>query len=121
MYRKNTSELEEALEQMHTKDIGQFVDENAEDMLDGERDFMKYMKAKLKEKGILKQDVLLRADISQGYGYKLLTEEKGDKAAGYNIADLLCGRFFFKGNAAGIENISYGYTLCQRYFAYDIF
>lgn len=79
MYRKNTSELEEALEQMHPKDIGQFVDENAEDMLDGERDFMKYMKAKLKEKGILKQDVLLRADISQGYGYKLLTEEKVTK------------------------------------------
>ena len=40
---------------------------------------MDYMNSKLKEKGFLKQDVLLRADIPQRYGYKILSEEKTTK------------------------------------------
>ena len=44
--------------------------------MDGNRDFMRYMNEKFKEKGLKKQDVLLRADIPQRYGYKLLSEEK---------------------------------------------
>lgn len=79
MYKKNTKELEEILEHTHPEDIGYFVDSNEEDLLDGNRDFMRYMNEKFKEKGILKQDVLLKADISQGYGYKLLSEEKVTK------------------------------------------
>ena len=76
MYKKTTKELEEILEHTHPKDIGDFVKANEDDMLDGNRNFMKYMNEKLKEKGLQKQDVLLRADISQGYGYKLLSEAK---------------------------------------------
>jgi hypothetical protein len=79
MYKKSTKELEEILEHTHPKDIGNFVKANEDDMLDGNRNFMKYMNEKLKEKGLQKQDVLLRADISQGYGYKLLSEEKVTK------------------------------------------
>ena len=76
MYKKNTKELEEMLEHTHPEDIADFVDENESDMLGGDRDFMKYMNEKLKEKGLKKQDVLAKADISQRYGYKLLDEEK---------------------------------------------
>ncbi len=79
MYKKNTKELEEILEKTHPEDIGDFVDVNEEDLLNGNRDFMKYMNEKFREKGVQKQDVLLKADISQGYGYKLLTEEKVTK------------------------------------------
>ena len=53
--------------------------QNADEVLDGNRDFMRYMNEKFKEKGLQKQDVLLKADISQGYGYKLLAEEKVTK------------------------------------------
>ena len=76
MYRKKTSELEEILENLRPEEIGTYVGENREELLGGGRAFMDYMNRKLREKGLLKQDVLLRADISQGYGYKLLSEEK---------------------------------------------
>lgn len=79
MYKKNTRELEEMLEHTHPEDISEYVDENEEDMLNGNRDFMKYMNERFREKGIKKQDVLLKADISQRYGYKLLDEEKVTK------------------------------------------
>lgn len=76
MFKKNTQELEEMLGSTHPYEFGEFVEENYEDMMDGNRDFTRYMRERLKEKGLRKQDVLLRADIAQGYGYKLLTEEK---------------------------------------------
>ena len=79
MYKKTTKELEDILEHTHPNDIENFVKTNEDDLLDGDRNFMKYINEKLREKGLQKQDVLLRADISQGYGYKLLTEEKVTK------------------------------------------
>lgn len=74
MNKKITKEFEEILEHTHPKYIGKFVKTNEGDLLDGDRNFMKYMNEKLKEKRLQKQDVILRADISQGYGYKLLSE-----------------------------------------------
>ena len=79
MYKKTTKELEEILEHTHPRDIGDYVKNNEEDLLDGDRNFMKYMNEKIKTKGLQKQDILLKADISQGYGYKLLSEEKVTK------------------------------------------
>ncbi len=79
MYKKTTKELEEILEHTHPRDIGDYVKNNEEDLLDGDRNFMKYMNEKIKAKGLQKQDILLKADISQGYGYKLLSEEKVTK------------------------------------------
>lgn len=76
MFNKTTHELEEMLGSTHPYDIADYVQENGDDMMDGDRDFTRYMRERLKEKGLRKQDVLLRADIAQGYGYKLLTEEK---------------------------------------------
>ena len=76
MYQKSTGELEKQLENLHPSEIRSFADQNKGEVLHENRDFMEYMNARLKEKGLLKQDVLLQADISQGYGYKLLTEEK---------------------------------------------
>ena len=97
MYNKKTDELEKQLEHTHTDGLRDFLEENSEEMLKEEREFMRYMNEKLKEKKISKQEVFLRADISQGYGYKLLTEEKVTKqrdvilricyAAGFTLAE----------------------------------
>lgn len=76
MFRKDTNELEEMLGSTHPYNIEEYVQQNAGDMMDGNHDFARYMRERLKEKGLQKQDVLLRADIAQGYGYKLLNEEK---------------------------------------------
>ena len=47
--------------------------------MDGDRDFKHYMNALIKEKGLKKQAIFLKADIPQRYGYKLLSEEKVTK------------------------------------------
>ena len=41
---------------------------NEEETLSEDRPFMKYMKEKLREKNLQKQDVFVQADISLGYG-----------------------------------------------------
>jgi len=79
MYKKNTKELEKQLEHTHPNKISEYIKQNEEEILTGDRDFMNYMNERIKAKGLQKQEVLLRADISQGYGYKLLTEEKVTK------------------------------------------
>ena len=42
----------------------------------GSRPFTEYMRAKFKEKEVLQQNVFLAADISENYGYKLISGEK---------------------------------------------
>lgn len=79
MYKKNTGELENKLKKVHPDNIADFLSENQEEIFSEDREFMKYMKVKLKEKKLLKQVVLLNADISLRYGYKLLSEEKHTK------------------------------------------
>lgn len=76
MYKRNTSELEKKLENVHPNEILKYLDENKDEMLSEERDFMKYMKEKFKEKGIKANEIFVQADIPMKYGYKLLSEEK---------------------------------------------
>lgn len=53
-----------------------FFKEQADCLFTGSRPFAAYMRAKFKEKGVLQQNVFLAADISENYGYKLISEEK---------------------------------------------
>lgn len=53
-----------------------FLKEQADNLLTGSRPFADYMRAKFKEKGVLQQYIFLAADISENYGYKLISEEK---------------------------------------------
>ncbi len=79
MHQQDTGELELKLENIHPDQIAAFIRENADDLLGNKRDFMDYMNRKIKERNLLKKDVIMRADINQGYGYKLLTQEKVTK------------------------------------------
>ena len=79
MYKKKTEDLEKQLERTHPEEFDRFLLENEEETLTEDRPFMKYMNEKLKEKHLKKQDVFLKADISLGYGYKLLNEEKNTR------------------------------------------
>ena len=47
-----------------------------EELLPEGRAFAAYLRRKLREKGILQQDVFLAADLSENYGYKLIAQEK---------------------------------------------
>ena len=46
------------------------------------RPFAAFMRRKLREKGLLQQNVLLAADLSERFGYKLIAEEKHIPSAG---------------------------------------
>lgn len=74
MTRKSTEELEKILNSPHG-DIRRYLAENREELLT-DRTFSAYMKQHLAAHRLTQQDLFLRADISEGYGYKLLSGEK---------------------------------------------
>ncbi|MCR5232628.1 MAG: hypothetical protein K6E53_01785 [Lachnospiraceae bacterium] len=97
MYNKKTNELEKKLESVHPSGIKDFVADNEEELMTGNRDFMNYINELIRQKKLFKRDVFLDADISLGYGSKLLTGEKNTRsrdvilkicyAAGFNLEE----------------------------------
>lgn len=74
--KKSTEELEKILGSTHPEQFEQYLQQNKESMLEKERPFYHFMKALIRKKGLKQQDIFLRADIPERYGYKLLTQEK---------------------------------------------
>ncbi|MBR3305005.1 MAG: hypothetical protein IKI74_04185 [Christensenellaceae bacterium] len=73
---KTTGTLTDILKNTSGDKIDEYLEENAESLINGAKPFAEYMRRTIKGKGLLKQTVFLNADISEGYGYKLLSEEK---------------------------------------------
>ncbi len=73
---KTTGTLTDILKNTSGDKIDEYLEENAESLIKGAKPFAEYMRRTIKAKGLLKQTVFLNADISEGYGYKLLSEEK---------------------------------------------
>lgn len=96
-YGKTTDELRKKLGSTHPSDVGKFLNSEKENMLPEEKAFSGYMRSLIREKGIMQQEVFLRADIPERYGYKLLAEEKKTRqrdvilricyAAGFTLAE----------------------------------
>lgn len=76
MNDKNTQELENALGNTHVRDFDAFYKENRGSMITGSDAFSIYVKDLLKQKAITQQNVFLKADIPERYGYKILSGEK---------------------------------------------
>ena len=64
------------VESLKPDDLLKFLYEMSDRLLTGPHPFADYMRAEFREKGILQQEVFLAADISEGYGYKIISEEK---------------------------------------------
>ena len=79
MKEKNTTELENVLKSTHLRDFNTYCRENCDSIISDSNTFSGYVKELLKKKGILQQRVFLNADISERYGYKLLSGEKRTK------------------------------------------
>ena len=79
MNEKDTFELDQVLGKTHLSEVTDYLKEQADSMLVGNRPFGTYMKSIIKRNKIKLQDVFLWADITEGYGYKLLSEEKRTK------------------------------------------
>lgn len=76
MNEKSTQELENVLGSTHSRDFEAFYKENSNSMLKGFDTFSNYVKDLLKQKALTQQNVFLKADIPERYGYKLLSGEK---------------------------------------------
>ena len=74
--RHTTDALDEILQAAKPEDLGMFLKENGRKLIDGDRPFSAYMRERLRKKDLRQQDVFLAADIPEGYGYKLISEEK---------------------------------------------
>lgn len=74
--KKTTNTLTDILKKTPPAKVGEYLEENEEEILSDEKPFAQYMRALFREKGILQQEVFLRADIPEGYGYKLISGEK---------------------------------------------
>ena len=76
MFDKKTEELEQELQGTHPSQLSDYLNANHSELRQDKTTFSHYMKEKIKEKKIQKQQVFLQADIPLRYGYKLLSEEK---------------------------------------------
>ena len=76
MQEKDTDELERVLGKTHVSSYVHYREENRESMLDEANSFSVYIKKRIAEKGFTQQTVFLKADVSERYGYKLLSGEK---------------------------------------------
>lgn len=72
LMEKPTAELMETLQGADPAGVKLFVEEN---FAQGQPDFVSYMDALLAQKRMKRQEVLLRANLPQKYGYKLLSGE----------------------------------------------
>lgn len=79
MREKNTQELENVLGNTHISEFSDYCKENKESLLADMDAFSTYIKELFKEKGFTQQNVFLKADIPERYGYKLLSGEKHTK------------------------------------------
>ena len=68
--------LNETVSRLKMEELDSFLEQKAGEMITEARPFAAYMRRKLREKGLLQQDVFLAADLSEGFGYKLIAEEK---------------------------------------------
>ena len=64
------------LSALRPEEFPAFLSRNAGDMIRSAHPFADFMREKLREKGILQQDVFLAADLPERYGYKLISEQK---------------------------------------------
>ena len=69
MDNRKTSDLENILLNSNESDVNKVIE--FENM-----NFKDYMKEQIRKHGFLEQEVFLRADISERYGYKLINQEK---------------------------------------------
>lgn len=83
MTKRQTNELEHILKKTKPDNIQRFLQDHAESFVSPDKPFSLFIHQLLREKGLTQQEVFLRADIPERYGYKLLSEEKRTKQRDY--------------------------------------
>ena len=73
-----TNKLNEILKKTAPDKVEGYIEQYAETD-NPAKAFSRYMRNLLKEKGISQQELFIAADVSEGYGYKLISQEKHTK------------------------------------------
>ena len=76
MISGDTGDLSEILKMTKIEGIENYFCENETALAEAEKAFSNYFKYLLRRKGLKEQEVFLAADVPEGYGYKLMSEEK---------------------------------------------
>ncbi len=73
---KTTNTLGSILKNTKPEELSGYLEENGDSLISSERPFSDYFRACLRAKGLQQQEVFINADISESYGYKLISGEK---------------------------------------------
>ncbi|MBQ9036902.1 MAG: hypothetical protein IJ115_05585 [Erysipelotrichaceae bacterium] len=76
MGRKTTTELDKVLGKLNPDLIQDYLNDNKQELFEDEKPFSKYMKEMFKAKGFSQQEVFIRADMPERYGYKIIAGDK---------------------------------------------
>ncbi len=83
MAKESTDELNNVLENTKPSGIDDYLKDHAESLVNGSHAFSDYMRAKIREKGITQQELFVRAELPERYGYRILTQEKNTRQRDY--------------------------------------
>ncbi len=79
----STDALDQVLEQLTPDEIEGYLDTYSDSFVQGDRPFSSYMRALLRAKGLSQRTVFEQAELSDRYGYRLLTQEKNTRQRDY--------------------------------------
>ena len=92
-YEERSAHLAERLVRILPEELPEYLERERDELIEGGRPFADYMRRKLREKGLLQQEVFLAADLSENYGYKLIAEEKHTRQRDTILRLCLAARF----------------------------
>ena len=92
-YEQAGERLSRELLGVRPEELPAFLEAHRAELITSPRPFADYMRRKLREKGVLQQNVFLAADLSENYGYKLIAEEKHTRQRDTILRLCLAARF----------------------------
>lgn len=96
MFENSTSDLNDVLGRTHPDQVDAFLDGYGSDLASEDKPFAAYMREMFKKKGIRQQDVFLKADIPERYGYRLIAQSKNTIQRDYILRFCLAAGFTLK-------------------------
>lgn len=93
MFEKTTDELMNQLKSADVSRPEEFLKKHSSEMFDEQNPFASYMRSLFQKHKIKQQDVFLKADFSQRYGYRLISGERRTKQRDYILRLCLGAEF----------------------------
>lgn len=73
---KTTDDLTNILKKAKPDEFTSILEDYEDKIVSSDRPFTEYLRRLIREKGLKQQDIFIAADIPEGYGYKLISEQK---------------------------------------------